>query len=169
MTTTTAHHTLARFRDEAYRTLGHRKDSLFELMEAVLSGPGRATLVRLSLAPAFRRRWPSACDALADGDLDAERCRGLVQRYLPARPASGRPVWAGDGTVWPRPAAKTSPERTFGHRTTPGLPQSGLVPAWEYEWLVQGPGAPRSWAPPPGGPPPGPAARPPTPAARPQT
>src|SRR3989442_13611532 len=103
MTTTTAHHTLARFRDEAYRTLGHRKDSLFELMEAVLSGPGRATLVRLSLAPAFPRRWPSACDALADGDLDAERCPGLVHPYLPAPPAGGRPGWAGGGPPSPPP------------------------------------------------------------------
>ena len=145
MDTTTAHHTLAQFRDEAYQTLGHRKDSLFELMEAALSGPGRATLVRLSLTPLFRRRWPSACDALADGDLDAARCRGLVQRYVPARPSSGRPLWAGDGTVWPRPAAVTSPERTFGHRTSPGIPQSGLVPAWEYEWLVQVPEARGSW------------------------
>src|SRR5215211_4193655 len=100
--------TLQQFRLAAYRTLGRRKDSLFELMEAVLAGPGPATLVRLSLAAVFRRAWPSAPDALADGSVDADRCRALVQTTAIEPPAGGRPVWALDGPVWPRPAAGTS-------------------------------------------------------------
>src|SRR5207249_3726519 len=42
-------------------------------------GSGPATIVRLSLAAVFRRAWPSAPDALADGEVDADRCRELVQ------------------------------------------------------------------------------------------
>jgi hypothetical protein len=145
MQTTTAHVTLKQFRDDLYRTLGQRKDSLFELVEAALTGPGPATLVRLTLAPAFRRGWASAPDALADGRLDAERCRSLVQHSLAEQPLRGRPVWALDGTVWPRPAAATSPQRTYGHRPLPGIPQDGVVPAWEYEWLVQVPEPGSSW------------------------
>src|SRR5215211_3501919 len=80
--------TLKQFRLAAYRTLGHRKDSLFELMEAVLAGSGPATLVRLSLAAVFRRAWPSAPDALADGAVDADACRRLVQS-TPIEPATG--------------------------------------------------------------------------------
>jgi DDE superfamily endonuclease len=111
MQTPPAWEALKQFRLAAYRTLGRRKDSLFELMEAVLAGPGPATLVRLSLAAVFRRGWPSAPDALADGGVDADRCREVVQRTR-IEPPGGRPVWALDGTVWPRPAAATSPERT---------------------------------------------------------
>jgi hypothetical protein len=114
-------------------------------MEAAVASPGPGTLVRLSLAPVFRRRWPSAPDALAEGGVDADACQRLVQTAALALPANGRPVWALDGTVWPRPAAATSPARTYGHRTSPGIPQSGVVPAWEYEWLVAVPEPQGSW------------------------
>src|SRR5688500_1944325 len=127
MQTPAALETLKEFRLAAYGTLGHRKDSLFELMEAVLAGSGAATIVRLSLMAVLRRAWPSAPDALADGEVDADRCRELVQTTAIKPGVGRRPVWALDGTIWPRPAAGTSPERTYGHRTTPGIPQDGVV------------------------------------------
>jgi DDE superfamily endonuclease len=145
MFTTPTSPALEQFRLAAYQTLGPRKDSLFELMEAALVSPGPGTLVRLSVAPVFRRGWPSAPDALADGAVDADACCHLVQTAALALPPDGRPVWALDGTVWPRPAAATSPARTYGHRTSPGIPQSGVVPAWEYEWLVAVPEPHGSW------------------------
>jgi hypothetical protein len=145
MPSAAAYGTLKQFRLAAYGTLGHRKDSLFELMEAVLAGSGSATIVRLSLMAVFRRGWSSAPDALADGEVDADECRRLVQS-TPIEPGPrGRPVWAVDGTVWPRPAAGTSPERTYGHRTTAGSPQHGVVAAWEYEWLVEVPAPGTGW------------------------
>lgn len=145
MQQTTADQPLGAFREAAYRTLGRRKDTLFELLEAALASPGPANLVHLSLAEAFRRRWPSASDALADGQLRPARCRALIHAHLDDPPGGARPVWAGDGTTWPRPAAKASPERTWGHRSTPGIPQDGVVPAWEYEWLVEVPAEAGSW------------------------
>ncbi|MFN8633480.1 MAG: transposase [Chloroflexota bacterium] len=149
MEATTAVQTIRAFRQAVYQTLGHRKDTLFELLEAAVVSSGPANLVHLSLASIFRRRWPSASDALADGQVRPDRCRALVQARLAAdeagRAGPGRPVWAGDGTTWPRPAAKTSPERTWGHRSTPGIPQDGVVPAWEYEWLVDVPEIGSSW------------------------
>src|SRR5262245_54105211 len=86
---------LQRFRQEVYRSgLGHRKASLFDLADAVLSGAGATSLVRLSLAPAFRRRWPSISDALADGALDVAALRALVLGALPPRrPGSARCGW----------------------------------------------------------------------------
>lgn len=137
---------LIAFRRETYESvLGHRKDTLCELMDAALTGPGPANLVHLSLAPAFRRRWPSACDALADGDLKAEAAQKLVSGMLPTLTDGAAPLWVVDGTTWPRPAASTSPERTYGRRVTAGFPQDGVVPAWEYEWLVAVPEAEGSW------------------------
>lgn len=145
MDTTLAHRTLQQFRQELYRTLGRRRDALFELLDAALVAPARATLVRLSLAAPFRRRWPSACDALADGQIHPARCRTVLQAHLPEPPVPARPLWAGDGTVWPRPAAKTSPARTYGHFASPGIPQDSLIVGWEYEWLFVVPEPGTSW------------------------
>src|SRR5437868_15349661 len=49
------------FRQELYQTvLGHRKDSAFELLEAVLCAAGPEPLVRLSLAPPLSP-WLGQC------------------------------------------------------------------------------------------------------------
>ena len=72
--------TLIRFREELYDGLGLRQDSLFELMDAVLTAPQRSTLVRLSLTTVFRRLWPSTCDALADGSVDAVAAKTSPRR-----------------------------------------------------------------------------------------
>jgi hypothetical protein len=138
--------TLITFREELYNSLGLRQDSLFELMDAALTASHRSTLVRLSLTAAFRRRWPSTCDALADGSIDVGALRTLFMRMLPgADVVDGRPVWAIDGTNWPRPAARTSSERTWEYRPLPGWPQTGVVPAWAYQWLVAVPDVAGSW------------------------
>lgn len=138
--------TLIRFREELYNRLGLRQDSLFELMDAALTAPSRSTLVRLSLTAAFRRRWPSTCDALADGSVDIGGLRTLFARTLTDSAANERrPVWAIDGTNWPRPAARTSAERTWEYRPLPGWPQTGVVPAWAYQWLVAVPDVAGSW------------------------
>jgi hypothetical protein len=136
---------LRSFRQELYDDLGLRQDSLFELVDALLSSPERRTLVRLSLCPCFRRRWPSAPDALADGSLDVAGLRTLFQAAVPPLAPGERPLWVIDGTHWPRPAAVTSPARTWEYRPLPGNPQQGVVPAWAYHWLVQVPEADGSW------------------------
>src|SRR3990172_8049630 len=72
-------------------------------------------------------------------------CRRLCLEPL-TPPADGtRPVWALDATSWPRPAAQTSAERTWTYRPLPGYPQEGLVPGWEYQWLVAAPLPGTSW------------------------
>jgi len=145
MQPTTADQPLRAFRQAVYQSLGRRHDTLFELLEAAVVSRGPATLVQLSLTEVFRRKWASASDALAEGQVYPARCRALIHARLDDRPVCGRPVWAGDGTTWPRPAAKTSPERTWSHRSTPGIPQDGIVPGWEYEWLVEVPEVGSSW------------------------
>jgi hypothetical protein len=137
---------LARFRAELYQSgLGLRRDALCELLDAVLTGDRATSLVRHSLAPCFRRGWAAACDALADGALDLVALQRLFAQTLPAAPVEGRLLWALDGSVWPRPAAKTSPERTWGRFVTGGTPQSGIIGAWEYQWLAAIPEASGSW------------------------
>ena len=80
---------LTAFRQELYAGLGHRKDSLFELLDAVLTASDRSPLVRLSLGPAFRRGWPSTCDALADGSMDLLALRRLFHAHLPPPRTNG--------------------------------------------------------------------------------
>jgi len=122
-----------------------------------LTADGPATLARLSLAPGFRRRWASVSDALATGEVHLDIARRRLVGALPVGPLAPatasplpsrealRPVWAVDGSTWPRPQAKTSPERTWGRQVHAGRPQDGVVPAWEYQWLVAVPEATGSW------------------------
>ena len=138
--------TLRHFRQALYDDLGLRQDSLFELMDAALTAPHRSTLVRLSLTAVFRRRWPSTCDALADGSIDVAALRDLFVRSLAdSAVVEGRPLWVIDGTNWPRPAARASTDRTWEYRRLPGWPQNGVVPAWAYQWLVAVPDVAGSW------------------------
>lgn len=137
---------LATFRQALYdQALGLRKDTLLDLGDAVLTRPGRETLVQRTLAPAFRRGWASAPDALADGTLDEAACRQVCATTLTPPSERARAVWAVDGTSWPRPAAVTSKERTWTYRPLPGIPQEGLVPGWEFQWLAEIPQAGASW------------------------
>jgi DDE superfamily endonuclease len=143
-TTTTAR--LTRFRDRLYHEgLGMRRDALFDLVDALLTSSAPQPLVRLSLAPCFARGWASTCDALADGRLDEGALRRLCVDALPPPSAGTRELWAVDGTTWPRPAAKTSPARTFCRFITGGQPQEGIVPGWEYQVLGMVPEAQGSW------------------------
>src|SRR5437763_17130190 len=106
MPTPTASARLDRFRQEVYRsTLGLRKDSLFELLDALTLGSGPTALVRYSLGASFRRRWCSVPDALADGSVEPAALHRLLPTLLPppAPVLGGRPVWAIDATIWPRP------------------------------------------------------------------
>jgi hypothetical protein len=116
---------------------------LFELLDSALSSPDRRTLVRLSLNAAFRRCWPSTCDALADGTLASRALRRLFLHRLPAGPS--RPLWVIDGSHWPRPRPATSPARTCEWHPVAGQPQHHLVPAWAYQWLVVVPEPAGSW------------------------
>lgn len=146
MDTTPATPPLARFRAELYHSvLGLRRDALCELLDAVLTGERAESLVRHSLRPIFRRGWASACDALSDGSLDLAALRRLFAATMPAATVADRLLWVLDGTIWPRPAAATSPERTWGRWTGSGLPASGIVGSWEYQWLVVVPEEAGSW------------------------
>ncbi len=133
---TTALLPLARFRTAFYRDiLGLRRDALFEVLDAVLTAAGPTSLVRRSLEPGFSRGWASVCDALADGSLDTAAARRLFVAALPPPAAGEHELWALDGTTWPRPAAKTSPDRTWCRMVTRGQPAEGVVPGWEWQWL----------------------------------
>jgi hypothetical protein len=78
--------------------------------------------------------------------IDVVALRTLFAKMLPsADVVDSRPVWAIDRTNWPRPGARTCPDRTWEYRPLPGWPQTGVVPAWAYQWLVAVPDVAGSW------------------------
>src|SRR3982751_3798316 len=139
--------TLASFRTQLYsRVLRRRRDALFEVLDAVLTGPAVTSAVRLSLEPVFRRGWASTCDALSDGTLDVDAFQRLVMPWVAEfAPINGRQVWALDGSSWPRPDAVTSPERTCCRVPVPGSAGQSIIDGWEWQWLVAIPEATGSW------------------------
>jgi hypothetical protein len=146
MNTTSPATTLTRFRHALYHCLGLRRDALFELLDAVLSGPAVTSAVRLSLEPVFRRQWASTCDALSDGSLDPAAFQRLVVPYLPETAhIGGRHLWAMDGSGWPRANAHTSPERTACRVLVAGSARHSIQDGWEFQWLVAIPDTAGSW------------------------
>jgi DDE superfamily endonuclease len=107
---------LKAFRQTAYESgLGHARDALFELGDAVLLAPALNSFAELSLSPIFRRRWPSLYEALQDGRPDRST---LLDLYLAQMAHTPRPLLAGDHTAWPRVSAYTLRERTLEHQPT---------------------------------------------------
>jgi hypothetical protein len=147
MSTTSPSTTLASFRAQLYsRVLVRRRGALFEVLDAVLTGPAVTSAVRLSLEPVFRRQWSSTCDALSDGALDSAAFQRLVVPLVAGlAPVGGRELWAIDGSSWGRPDAATSPQRTCCRVPVPGSAQQSIIDGWEWQWLVAIPEAAGSW------------------------
>src|SRR5215216_3666519 len=101
---------LRAFRAALYASLGHRRDALFDLGDALLTAGPVLSPAHLSLETVHRRGWGSLYAALALGEVDADELQSLLaRRALTTEPR----IYAVDVSVWPRCDAETSPER--GH------------------------------------------------------
>jgi hypothetical protein len=107
---------LIQFRQAAYEQLGNACDAMFELTDAVIQMRQIQSFAELSCAPAFRRKWPSAYEALQDGCPNRE---GLLGLYLEQLPTSERLLLVGDHTAWPRLSADTLADRSYQYQSTP--------------------------------------------------
>ena len=106
---------LQQFRQAAYARLGNGRDALFELSDAVMETAHPQSFVELSCAPAFRRKWSSAYEALQDG---RPKRTELMELYCSHFLSSERLVLAVDHTAWPRLWAETLKERSYQHQPT---------------------------------------------------
>jgi hypothetical protein len=106
---------LQNFRNEVYQLLGPAKDSTFELMDAVLVTRNVYSFAELSLAPVFRRKWPSLYEALDDCRPKRNKLMKLYISEIPTSEPSQRIILAGDHTPWPRTEAPTLKDRTYEH------------------------------------------------------
>src|SRR5215207_4112614 len=122
------------FRADLYACLGHRRDALFELSDALLVGGAVLSPVHLSLEAVHRRGWGSLYAALAHGTIDAEALRTLLVRH-PLGDAP--PIYAVDVSVWPRCDAETSPGRGYYYHPSRHSAGQPIVAGWAYQWVAQ--------------------------------
>lgn len=115
---------LADFRQLFYnRILLRAADAQFELLDAVLTTRAITCFAELSLAPVFRRGWPSLYEALDDGEIDTGALLPmLVTQMQQERSADdSRGVLVLDHSSYPRVQSYTLAERGFHHAAT-GVP-----------------------------------------------
>jgi hypothetical protein len=128
---------LAGFRDGLYRSLGSRRDALFEACDALACRPERVhMLAELCLEPECRRGHGGVYDALNCGDVVFGRLRRAVDAVPLPQWEDGRIRLACDVSNWLRPDAETSPERLFCHTYARGKGNAQLIPGWPYSWVA---------------------------------
>lgn len=74
---------LRAFRQQAYQLFQHRRDAFFELMDAVIQTPSARSFAELSLASAYRRKWPSVYKALDEVSYDQGELDELCLAEIP--------------------------------------------------------------------------------------
>lgn len=134
---------LIEFRQATYEQLGNARDALFELTDAIIQLRQVQSFAELSCAPAFRRKWSSAYEALQDSQPDRS---GLMRLYLSQAACQGRLLIAGDHTAWPRIWAETLPGRSYQHQPTPISCQRPVTVGLGYSTLAVIPESHGSWA-----------------------
>ncbi len=134
---------LIQFRQAVYKQLGNARDALFELSDAVIQMRQIQSFVELSCAPAFRRKWSSAYEALQDGRPDRA---GLMRLYLEQMGWEKRFILAGDHTAWERLWARTLAERSYQHQPTPIPGRRPITIGHGYSTLAIIPETTGSWA-----------------------
>lgn len=143
---------LQRFRYELYACFDAWRDTLFELVDALLVSPQRPqSLPWLTLEKPLRRGHGSVYKALTKGRIDsvavARTLTGLVIGCVdPADPL----VFALDCSQWPRPDAATSPGRTLNYDAAKDRrdQRAPVTPGWWFQWLAATNSEHSSWAPP---------------------
>lgn len=141
-TTQSQNSKLLAFRQSVYKCITRARDSLFELMDAVLVMPRVKSFPELSTAGVFRRRWSSLYEALEDGQIDREKILRLEIEHLPA---DEQPLLAGDHTAWAREQAYTLKDRTFEHQPSPIKGQKPITIGHGYSTLGVVPEKGGSW------------------------
>jgi hypothetical protein len=131
------------FRQTAYGLMGKARDALFELTDAVIQMPHIQSFVELTCAPAFRRKWSSAYEALQDSRPNRA---GLLSLYLHQLSDETSLVLAGDHTAWSRLWADRLAERSYQHQPNPIPVHRPVRIGHGYSTLAVVPEAKGSWA-----------------------
>src|SRR5919199_1499072 len=125
---------LRTFRTAIYRSLGHRRDALFEMIDATSCGGAVDSLPHLSLVPLHQRRHGSVYAALQQGTVHGQQLSATLARH----PLAGAlPAFAVDVSVVVRCDAETSPGRAYYHHPSRHSAGQPIVAGWAYSWVAQ--------------------------------
>lgn len=125
------------FRHQVYACFESAADALFDLADALLTEPSARSLVELSLAPCFRRRWPSVYEALEDGRINQEQLRQVLTCAASGLQEQGQRMWIGvDASSIARPQSPTAADRSSLY--VPNLPESEkpVTVGWKFSSVV---------------------------------
>lgn len=134
---------LKEFRQRAYSLLGNGRDSLCDLIDAVLTTRSVSSFAELSLSPVFRREWSSLYKVL-ERSVPPEL--ELLELYAQFLPKTSQVVIAGDHSAWPRLWAHTLKERTHEHQPQANSDSKPVTVGQGYSSLVCVPERNGSWA-----------------------
>lgn len=135
---------LSNFRKQAYDVLGKGRDSLYDLMDAVLSSRSVSSFAELSLSPLFRRSWSSLYKVLERSEPCPLALLKLYGQHI-EKPKESPVLLVGDHTAWPRPQAPTLKERTYEHSHQGNLNGHPVCVGQGYSSIVCVPGVEGSW------------------------
>ena len=138
------------FRTNVYQCCTLRSDALFELADALACSTGHVSdVARLSLEAEQERGHGGVYDALNAGPIDHDDLgRVLAQTPIPTiGTPDGKPgiVLAVDVSNWLRPAAGTSPYRSFCHVYARGRGRADMIPGWPYSFVAALEAGSASW------------------------
>lgn len=136
--------TLKTFRKRAYCILGNGRDSLFDLMDAVLTSRSLPSFAELSLSAVFRRTWSSLYKVLERSEPPRQKLMKLYSEHLPV-PETSQLLLVGDHTAWSRLWSPTLKERTYEHAPQPGPGGKPVTVGQGYSSLVCVPEQDSSW------------------------
>jgi len=120
-----------------------RRDALFELLDALLLKGPVPSFPMLSLSLFCRRKWSSMYQAIEDGQIDLDWLRLFLTQQVPGQ---GIQVFALDGTAWPRPEARTAPDRQYVYHPGRAVNGGTVVIGYPYSLLAWIPSRSQSWA-----------------------
>ena len=68
---------LAQIREEIYWCFRRARDTLFNVVDALITETQAKSFPELSLSPFFARKWPSLYEAFEDGRIDRKKLREI--------------------------------------------------------------------------------------------
>ena len=114
-----------------------RRDTLFDLLDALISEGSVSSFAMLSQSSRFRRKWSSLYGAVEDGELDRQWLRTYLARQIPSE---GIQVFPIDGSPWPRPRSKVLDDRQYVYQASSDVNGGTVTVGYPYsllEWCAE--------------------------------
>lgn len=126
---------LKQFREKLYSLFPKRQDAIMNLLDALTSYGHRCrSVVELSEASCFERKYSSITDAIADGLSQADWCSVMKLIYKTTTPATDNQVnrFLIDCTCQPRPYAHKLADKTITHAPNPAPGNKPICVGHQY-------------------------------------